>query len=96
MQKIALKACRHCAFTRHHLGTHEEVVAALDILAQSGYSLKCHEYSEPTVCASFAAKNKIKGELRQCKGDLKAQYGNITKAQKESCGLGGLKIYDQS
>ena len=87
--KIARKACRHCAFTKHHLGTKDEVREALGVLAAEGKLLSCHEYSKPTICASHAAKNGIKGEKEICRGDLKQQYAHITKQEKDKCGLNG-------
>lgn len=89
MMKIALKACRHCAFTKHHLGTKEEIRDAIGILNSQNKLLQCHEYSEPTICASHAARRKIKGIKQTTRGDLKQKYAHITKKQKDLCGLGG-------
>ena len=90
--KIARKACRHCAFTKHHLGTKEEVREILARLAYEGKLLSCHEYTETTICASHARKEGIKGERQIARGDLKQKYAHITKKKKDACGLGGAKM----
>lgn len=88
--KIARKACRHCAFTKHHLGIKEEICEVLGTLALEGKLLQCHEYSEPTICASHANKEKVKGERQAARGDLKQKYTYITKQEKDRCGLRGV------
>jgi hypothetical protein len=90
--KIALKPCRHCAFTKHHLGTKEEVTAAIALLESEGKTLCCHEYSEPTMCASHCAKKGIKGTRQISKGDLYSRYANMSRAIMNTCGLGGIKL----
>lgn len=85
--KIALKPCRHCAFTKNHLGTKEVVRESIEILNQRGAILACHEYSEYVLCASHCAKKKIKGERQKAKGDLYLKYAYITKDQKDNCAL---------
>lgn len=92
IKKIALKPCRHCAFTKHHLGTKEEIFEVMARLAQTGAVLGCHEYTESTACASHAKKLGLKGELQTSRGDLKQKYAHITKAEKDKCGLGGFKL----
>lgn len=91
-EMIALKPCRHCAFTRHHLGTKDEVREALAHLKACGANLACHEYTEPTICANWARKYDIKGKRRPARGDLKRKYAHITRAEKDRGGLGGLKL----
>lgn len=89
---IALKPCRHCAFTKHHLGTKDEVREVLAHLEQEGKVLQCHEYSNAHLCASHCVRKGIKGERAKVRGDLKHKYANITKQQKDACGLGGVKF----
>lgn len=91
-EMIALKSCRHCAFTKHHLGTKSEVKEAMAYLISCGENLHCHEYAEPTICAVWARKYGIKGTRRPGRGELKHKYAHITKAEKVKCGIGGVKF----
>lgn len=90
--KIALKPCQHCAFTKKHLGTPDEIRETIGLLAMEGKILLCHEYSEPTFCASHCARKGIKGKRADSKGDLCSHYSHMTRQQMNKCGLGGLKL----
>ena len=88
---IARKACRHCAFSKHHLGTKERNREEIGWLESLGKVLQCHEYSKPTMCAGHCAKLGIKGKREEARGDLKHKYAYVTKEQKDAATLGGIK-----
>jgi hypothetical protein len=82
---IRKKPCRHCLFTKNHVGSSEDIEHVRGVINSNTGVFMCHEHSAAVVCCSYASKHGIKGRKVAENGDLKPKYSNMSRKELDSC-----------
>lgn len=89
--KARSKPCRHCAYTKNHIGTAERIIELKGAI-NSGViqSFTCHEHTEETLCHGFCKENPDRVPdgtvFSHQNGDKKATFAHLSREQLMACG----------
>jgi hypothetical protein len=100
-KKVRKKPCRHCLYTKNHLGDPVCISEIRGRAAENPTGFKCHEHSEPVICCMWARNKGLGNEHTQDpvlnyremiseNGDLKSKFSNLTREQMNQYTIGGI------
>lgn len=81
--KVRKKPCRHCLFTKCHLGKNIEELRGQALQAPKPF--QCHEHTEQVICNGYYARipeNVPDPQKINYNGDLKSKFSQMSKPQQ--------------
>lgn len=92
---VAKKCCRHCAYTKNHLGEPSKLSEIKSAISASPTLFKCHEHSDRVICANFHRlyPERFEGKkvvIKYEKGDKRSEFSHLTREDMLKFTYGGI------